>query len=82
MSSDRSFSVSSVNTYSQALYELAKEDKSLDQIELQVSSVINLISNSKDFKYLIKDPTIKQDDQSNIINLIAEKFNFNPLFKK
>ena len=82
MSEISSFSLSSVNSYSQALYELAKEDKSLDQIEEQVSAVITLISQSDDFNYLIKNPTIDQEDQLKIIIQIGEKYNFNELLKK
>ena len=51
--------MSSENSYSKALYELADESKSLSHIEEQASSIINLISKSEDFEQLIKDPTIK-----------------------
>ncbi len=82
MSDNKSYSVTSTNSYSQALYELAIESKSLNQIEEQSSSLINLISKSEDFNLLIKDPTNKKEDQLRIINLISEKFNFNELLKK
>ncbi len=74
--------MSSENSYSKALYELADESKSLSHIEEQASSIINLISKSEDFDQLIKDPTIKIEEQSNIINEISNKFNFSDLFKK
>ena len=74
--------VSSENSYSRALYELADENKSLIHIEEQASSIVNLISKSEDFDQLIKDPTIKIEEQSKIINEISNKFNFNDLFKK
>ena len=74
--------MSSENSYSKALYELADESKSLSHIEEQASSIINLISKSEDFEQLIKDPTIKIEEQSKIINEISNKFNFNELFKK
>ena len=82
MTDKNKFLTSSHNSYSQALYELAEEGKILGQIEDQVSAVIKLISESKDFTSVIKDPTLKQEDQINIINLISEKFGFNELFKK
>jgi len=77
-----SYSVSSENSYSKALYELAKEGKSLSQIEEQSLAIINLIYRSEDFHRLINDPTIKIDEQSKIINEISNKFNFDELFKK
>ena len=63
--------MSSENSYSKALYELADESKSLSHIEEQASSIINLISKSEDFEQLIKDPTIKIEEQSKIINEIS-----------
>ena len=82
MSDKNSFSVSAVNSYSQVLYELANESKSLNKIEDQVVALIKLISESNDFNLLIKDPTNKQEDQLNIISIISEKFEFNNLLKK
>jgi len=74
--------VSSTNSYSQALYELANESNSLKEIEDQVSAILKLISESLDFNRLIKDPTNKQEDQLNVINLISDKFKFNKLLNK
>ena len=82
MSDKNSFSVLAVNSYSQALYEIADENKLLIEIEEQVAALIKLIAESNDFNLLIKDPTNKKEDQLNIINLISEKFSFNQLFKK
>ena len=82
MSDKNSFSVSAGNSYSQAFYEIADENKLLIEIEDQVTALIKLIAESNDFNLLIKDPTNKQEDQLNIINLVSEKFNFNQLFKK
>ena len=82
MSDKNRFSDSSAKSYSQALYELASEEKKLNDIEEHVVSIINLISQSEDFNSLIKDPTNKQEDQLNVINIIFEKFNLNNLLKK
>ena len=54
MSEKNNFSVTVVNSYSQALYELATENKSLDLIETQLNAVIKLIRQSSDFTLLIK----------------------------
>ena len=45
-------------------------------------SLLRLISQSEDFNSLIKDPTNKQENQLNVINIIFEKFNLNNLLKK
>ena len=82
LSNNNSFSVTSVNSYSLALYELAKENNSLDLVEQQVNSIIELIKQSEDFNILIKDPTNKQREKLNAMKTISEKFNFNEIFKK
>tara|TARA_B100000686_G_C16512207_1_gene822744 strand:+ start:333 stop:890 length:558 start_codon:yes stop_codon:yes gene_type:complete len=76
------FTDSAVKSYSQALYELANEEKNLDEIENQTNALIKLISRSEDFNLLIKDPTNKQKDQLNVINVIFDKFNLNKLLNK
>mgnify|MGYP001289546142 FL=1 len=82
MSENNNFSGTDTNSYSQALYELSVESNCLDVIEEQVSAVLQLVSESKEFNLLIKDPTSKKEDQLEIINIICEKFNFNDLLKK
>ena len=82
MSNKNRFSDSSVKSYSQALYELSFEEKNLKDVEKNVISLLKLISQSDDFNSLIKDPTNKQEDQLNAINIIFEKFNLNNLLKK
>ena len=82
MSDKNRFSDSSAKSYSQALYELASEEKKLNEVEEHTISIIKLISQSEDFNSLIKDPTNKQEDQLNVINLIFEKFSLNNLLKK
>jgi|TARA_Y100000992_G_scaffold267194_1_gene205595 F-type H+-transporting ATPase subunit delta len=82
LSDKNRFSDSSAKSYSQALYELATEEKNLNDVEDHAVSIIKLISQSEDFNSLIKDPTNKQDDQLNSINIIFEKFNLNNLLKK
>ncbi len=74
--------LSTKNSYSQALFELASEKNLINEIEKQVSSILELISNSMDFRDLIKDPTNKIEDQLKIMNKISEQFKFNELLKK
>ena len=73
---------STKNSYSQALFELANENNSTNDIENQVFSILELIKNSKDMKEFIKDPTNKLDDQLKIMNAISDQFKFNKLLKK
>ena len=81
MSKNKGFSITSAERYSLALFELSEESNLLSQIEIQSSSILNLINQNNDFCNLIKDPTIKQEDLSKIINQIAENNKFDKMFK-
>ena len=81
MSKNKGFSDTSANRYSLALFELASESNLLDQVEKNSTSILNLISNNKDFKNFIKDPTLSRDDLIKTINKISENFKLEKLFK-
>jgi F-type H+-transporting ATPase subunit delta len=79
LSKNKSFSETSANRYSLALYELAIESKELDVIEDHSSSIINLIVVNEDFRSLIKDPTNKKEDQLNVLKKISDQYKLNKL---
>ena len=79
MSKKQSFSDTSVSRYSLALYELAVEANTLDEIEKHSSSIIKLISSSDEFNSLIKDPTNQKEDQLNIISKVSKNYKLNNL---
>ena len=81
MSKNKEFSITSADRFSLALYELANESNVLSQVEDQSSSILNLISSSKDFSNLIKDPTNKRDDLLKVINDISDNNKFENLLK-
>ncbi len=75
-------SVTSNNSYSQALFELASENNILLEVEEQTSALLKLIKTSSDFRDLIKNPTIKSDDLIKIMDEIANQNKFNGLLKR
>ena len=81
MSKNKGFSITSADRYSLALYELASESNVLSQVEDQSLSILSLISSSKDFSNLIKDPTNNQDDLLKVINDISDNNKFESLLK-
>ena len=81
MSKNKEFSITSAGRYSLALYELASENNVLSKIEDQSSSLLNLISSSKDFSNLIKDPTNSQGDLLKVIENISNDNKFESLLK-
>ena len=76
MSKNKGFSITSADRYSLALYELASEENLLSQVEDQSLSVLNLISSSKDFSSLIKDPTNSQEDLLKVLGNISNDNKF------
>ena len=81
MSKNKGFSITSADRYSLALYELASENGVLSGVEEQSLSILNLISSSKDFLYLIKDPTNNQENLLKIINRISDDNKFEIILK-
>ena len=81
LSKNKGFSLTSAERYSLALYELASENNVLSQVEDQSTSILNLISSSKDFSDLIKDPTSKQVDLLKTINNIFDNYKLENLLK-
>ena len=82
MSKNKGFSETSAGRYSLALYELAKEDNVLLEVESHSSSIINLIEASQDFKSLIKNPTNTIEDQLKAINEISKYYKISDLLTK
>ena len=81
MSKNKGFSITSAERYSLALYELASENNALLQLEDQSSSILGLISSSKDFSNLIKNPINSQGDLLKVINVISDNYKFDELLK-
>ena len=80
--SENKISVTSNNSYAQALFELASEGNALTEIEKQANSILVLIKNSEDFSYLIKNPTTRSEDLTKVMEMISEKNNHNELLKR
>ena len=81
LSKNKGFSLTSAERYSLALYELASENNVLSQVEDQALSILNLISSSRDFSNLIKDPTNSQDNLLKAINSFSNDNKLENLLK-
>ena len=75
MSDKNRFSDSSAKSYSQALYELATEEKNLNDVEEHAVSIIKLISQSEDFNRILNLKTLINVSE----NLSKEDININLL---
>ena len=81
MSKNKGFSDTSANRYSLALYELSNESNLLVEVEENSIAFLDLISKSKDFNNLIKDPTLNREVLTKIVDTISKNFKLENLFK-
>ena len=63
--SENNTSVTSNNSYAQALFELASENYVLLEVEEQTTAILKLIKDSSEFRDLIKNPTTKNSELIN-----------------
>ena len=81
MSAQGSFSHGIAGRYATALFEIAREDKSLDKVEADLVALDAAISGSDDLKALIASPVYSRDQQAgamaavvaNTVGLMASK---------
>ena len=59
--------------YSQALYNLAHESKTLDHVRKDLELIENLLTTSDEFKLLIGNPSIQTAEKIRIISLALKK---------
>ena len=81
MSKNKGLSITSSDRDSLALYELASDYNVQSQVEDQSLSILSLISSSKDFSNLIKDPTNSQEDLLKVVDNISNNNKFENLLK-
>ena len=80
--SKNNITLTSNNSYSQALFELASENHVLLEVEEQAIAIQKLIKDSLEFSDLIKNPTIKISELIKVMEAIADQNNFNKLLKR
>ncbi len=76
MSSKSTFSSATSASYAIALYELAKENSDLDQVEENMKSISQLLNTSSEFKATILNPTIPKEHKATVISLISKNYDF------
>ncbi len=65
--------------YAQALFELAKEEGSLDTVAADLTGLVALIADNKDFARLVNSPVIGRDQKSAAMAEILDKAGAAPL---
>lgn len=59
--------------YAAALFELAKENKQVEQVEADVKTFQTLLAESEDLRRLVRSPVISADQQEKALKALAQK---------
>ncbi len=71
---DRTSSVSGVaERYASALFDLAREDSSIERIEGELQSLTGMLDESADFRRLVESPVFSAEEQERAIGAIIDK---------
>ena len=81
MSAKSIFSNSTSKSYATALYELAKENSVLSNVEVEVNCLKELLNDSSDFKEMISSPIAGKEEKTKVMFRIAEQYNFSQILK-
>ena len=78
VSEPASISTSIAQRYATAVYDLAKEDGKVAQIEKDLDALHSSLGDSEDFRNLIHSPIYTREEQSGSISAIAKKMKLSP----
>ena len=71
---DRTSSVSGVaERYASALFDLARDESSLESVERELRSVAAMLDDSADLRRLVESPVFSAEDQERAIGVIADR---------
>lgn len=73
MATDQTNSASMPGRYASALFELAKEQGSVEQIEADLKAFESLLTESEDLRRLVASPVFAAEDQSRALSALLEK---------
>ena len=82
MKAKSTFSNSTSKSYAVALYELAKENSELSNVEDAMNGLKKLLNDNSDFKEMISSPTVGKVEKTKIMFEIADQYNFSQTLKK
>ena len=68
------------NRYSEALFEVAKEENKLEKIMNDISIFNELFQTSKEFRIVMETSAVSREEKKEIIEDISKKFNFDKAF--
>ena len=81
MSTKSTFSNSTSKSYAVALYELAKENSELSNVEDGMNGLKKILNDNSDFKEMILNPTVAKEEKQKVMFGIADQYNFSKILK-
>ena len=82
MSAKSTFSNSTSKSYATALYELAKENSELSNVEDGMNGLKELLNDNSNFREMISSPTVGKVEKKKVMFEIADQYNFSQTLKK
>jgi F-type H+-transporting ATPase subunit delta len=79
VSTDEPMMASVAGRYAAALFEIAKDEKQLAQVEADVVAFQGLLDESADLRRLVRSPVISAEDQARAIGAVLAKAGASPL---
>ncbi|MBS0243631.1 MAG: F0F1 ATP synthase subunit delta [Proteobacteria bacterium] len=79
MSNDEPIMATVAGRYASALFELAKDERRLDEVEKDIGVLSGLLAESADLTRMVRSPVISSDDQGKAIASLAAKAGFSDL---
>src|SRR5262245_21838268 len=73
VSSDDPMMASMAGRYAAALFELAQDQRQLEQVESDLASLQAMLDNSADLRRLVLSPVITADDQAKALGALLQK---------
>lgn len=73
MATNEPMMASMAGRYAAALFDLAKEDRHLPQVEADLAAFQSMLDQSADLRRLVRSPVISADDQAKALNAILAK---------
>jgi F-type H+-transporting ATPase subunit delta len=65
--------------YATALFDLARDEKALEQVEGDLANIEAMMAESEDLRRLVRSPVISRDDQGRAMAALVERLAPNPL---
>ncbi|TNC74692.1 F0F1 ATP synthase subunit delta [Rubellimicrobium roseum] len=81
MSEPASISTGIANRYAQAVFDLAREDGTLDGVEADLNALEAALEDSADLRMLISSPIYSRDEQGGAILAIADRMGLSPVMR-